>query len=223
MGLRALLAREDAGLRASELEAALEGALSAIAAALERRDPATAGHERRVAELAREIGTELGLSEDRLRGLYVAAVVHDIGKIGIPAEIINKPGLLTELEYAFMKEHAQFGADIMRNIPFPWPIAEIVHQHHEFLDGSGYPRGLAGDAILLEARILTVADVFEAMTAFRAYHVGIETDAALAELRKLAGIHFDAAVVEACARVIARGKFIPFPAPSQTRPQHQLA
>ena len=223
MGLRALLARDDAHLRASELEAALEGALSAIAAALERRDPATAGHERRVADLAREIGTELGLSEDRLRGLYVAAVVHDIGKIGIPAEIVNKPGLLTELEYAFVKQHAQFGADIMRNIPFPWPIAEIVHQHHEFLDGSGYPRGLAGDAILLEARILTVADVFESMTAFRAYHVGIDTDAALAELRKLAGIHFDAAVVEACARVIARGKFIPFPAPSQIRPQQQLA
>jgi PAS domain S-box-containing protein len=195
--------------RAAEVENALEGALAALAATLEKRDPYTAGHERHVAELAARIADELGLDAERKRGLYLASLVHDIGKIAIPAEILTKPTRLTAIEYAFVKQHPDVGYEIMGPIPFPWHIAEIVRQHHEYLDGSGYPRGLRGDEILFEARILTVADIVESMSSFRPYHRPIGLEAALEEVRRLAGGKLDASVVAACARVVERGEFQP--------------
>jgi putative nucleotidyltransferase with HDIG domain/PAS domain S-box-containing protein len=192
---------------AADVERALESALTAVAATLEKRDPYTAGHERNVAHLAERIASELALDPEMKRGLVLAALVHDIGKIAIPAEILTKPTRLTAIEYAFVKQHPDVGYEIMEPIPFPWRIAEIVRQHHEYLDGTGYPRGLRGDEILLEARILTVADIVESMSAFRPYHRPIGLDAALNEIRRLAGTKLDAGVVAACTRVVERGEF----------------
>jgi putative nucleotidyltransferase with HDIG domain/PAS domain S-box-containing protein len=223
LALRALRSRElhvraeeREHARAAEVEAALEGALTAVATTLEKRDPYTAGHERNVAELAKLIARELALDDERARGLYLAALVHDIGKIAIPAEILTKPTRLTAIEYAFVKQHPDVGYEIMAPIPFPWRIAEIVRQHHEYLDGSGYPRGLRGDEILLESRILTVADIVESMSAFRPYHRPIGLAGALEEVDRLAGTKLDRDVVDACARVVGRGAFQPataFPDP----------
>ncbi len=214
LGLRSLAARDAAfaaasreAERASELVVALEGALGAVSTTLEMRDPYTAGHMRRVAVLARFVAQELGLEEDRLHGLYLAALVHDIGKIAIPAEILTKPTRLSDAEYALIRQHAQYGANIVAKIPFRWPIAEIVCQHHEYLDGSGYPRGLHGDEVLLEARILTVADIVESMTAARPYHVPAGIEGALAEIRQLSGTRLDPRVVDACIAVVNRGAF----------------
>lgn len=216
LGMRGLRTRDlhrravlEERARAEEVEAALEGALAAVVATLEKRDPYTAGHEQRVAGLSRLIALELGLDEERIRGLYLAASVHDIGKISIPAEILTKPSRLSEIEYALVRQHPQTGYDIMRNIPFRWNIAEMVRQHHEYLDGSGYPRGLKGDEILLESRILTVADIVESMSAFRPYHRAIGLDAVLKEIGELARRKLDPLVVEACARIIERGGFAP--------------
>jgi len=216
LGLRALRTRDlhrravlQERARAEEVEAALEGALAAVVATLEKRDPYTSGHEQRVADLSRLIAQELGLEEERVRGLYLAASVHDIGKISIPAEILTKPTRLNEIEYALVRQHPQTGYDIMRNIPFRWNIAEMVRQHHEYLDGSGYPRGLKGDDILLESRILTVADIVESMSAFRPYHRAIALDAVLTEITELARHKLDPDVVAACVRIIERGGFQP--------------
>lgn len=216
LALRALRSRElhvqseeRERARAAEVEAALEGALTAVATTLEKRDPYTAGHERHVAELAKLIAQEIALDAERTRGLYLAALVHDIGKIAIPAEILTKPTRLTAIEYAFVKQHPDVGYEIMRPIPFPWRIAEIVRQHHEYLDGSGYPRGLQGEEILLESRILTVADIVESMSAFRPYHRPIGLSGAMAELDRLAGVKLDRDVVDACKRVVGRGGFQP--------------
>jgi PAS domain S-box-containing protein len=216
LGMRALRTRDlhrravlQERARAEEVEAALEGALAAVVATLEKRDPYTSGHEQRVADLSRLIAQELGLDEERIRGLYLAASVHDIGKISIPAEILTKPTRLSEIEYALVRQHPQTGYDIMRNIPFRWNIAEMVRQHHEYLDGSGYPRGLRADDILLESRILTVADIVESMSAFRPYHRAITLDAVLKEITELAQRKLDPKVVEACVHVIERGGFQP--------------
>ncbi|HET6491913.1 MAG TPA: PAS domain S-box protein [Burkholderiales bacterium] len=179
----------------------LEGAISAIAAAAELRDPYTAGHERRVADLAAAIGRGIGLSEERVHGLHLAGVVHDIGTIRVPAEILVKPARLSEIELAMMRLHSQAGHDVLKNIDFPWPIARIVLQHHELLDGSGYPQGLKGDDILLEARILAVADVVEAMVSHRPYRSAVAVDAALAEVVMNRGTRFDSRVVDACLRL----------------------
>ena len=188
----------------------LEGAISAIAAAAELRDPYTAGHERRVANLAAAIGREIGLSEERVHGLHLAAVVHDIGTIRVPAEILVKPARLSEIELAMMRVHSQAGHDVLKNIDFPWPIARIVLQHHELLDGSGYPLGLKGDEILLEARILAVADVVEAMVSHRPYRPAVAIDAALAEIVMNRGTRFDSRAVDACLRLF-RDKGYAFP------------
>jgi PAS domain S-box-containing protein len=179
----------------------LEGAISAIAAAAELRDPYTAGHERRVADLAAAIGREIGLSEERVHGLHLAGAVHDIGTIRVPAEILVKPARLSEIELAMMRLHSQAGHDVLKNIDFPWPIARIVLQHHELLDGSGYPQGLKGEDILLEARILAVADVVEAMVSHRPYRPAIAVDAALAEIVMNRGTKFDPRVIDACLRL----------------------
>ncbi|MCX7843973.1 MAG: HD-GYP domain-containing protein [Candidatus Bipolaricaulota bacterium] len=173
---------------------------------MDLREPYTAGHQRRVAELACAIAQELGLSAERIQGLRVAALLHDVGKaLFVPIEILSKPGKLTDLEMALIREHPRAGYEILRRVEFPWPVAEIVHQHHERLDGSGYPRGLKGEAILLEARILAVADVVEAMSSHRPYRPALGVEAALAEIREKAGKLYDPKVVEACLRVFARG------------------
>lgn len=181
-----------------KLRTSLLDFISAIGATVEIRDPYTAGHQRRVAQLAVEIATEMALSQDQIAGLHLASVVHDFGKIQVPAEILTKPGRLSDLEFGIIKLHPQTGYDILKGIAFPWPIAQTVLQHHERLDGSGYPHGLKGAEILLEARILAVADVVEAMVSHRPYRPGLGVDAALGEITRHRDVLYDAAVVDAC-------------------------
>ena len=183
---------------AERLSATLEDAISALMRTLELRDPYTAGHERRVAELAVAIGRVLGFDAEHLRWLHLAGVVHDVGKIQVPAEILSKPTRLSPTEYALVREHAQAGYDILRQIDFPWPLADVVRQHHEYLDGSGYPQGLASDEILLEARILTVADIVEAMSSHRPYRAALGIDAALETILGMRGQQLDSRVVDTC-------------------------
>jgi PAS domain S-box-containing protein/putative nucleotidyltransferase with HDIG domain len=196
----------------SRMEAQLTMALSAMVApivqAMEMRDPYTVGHQGRVAEIAVAIGQEMGWSEDRLRGLRVAALVHDIGKISIPAEILTKPGMLSDAERAMINQHAENGYTILKDIPFPWPIAEIVHQHHEKLDGSGYPRGLNADAMLPEAKVLAVADVVEAMASYRPYRPGVKLHLVLRHIQKLAGTELDAEAVRICVALFRDKHFM---------------
>jgi PAS domain S-box-containing protein len=184
-----------------QLRKELEGTVQAVSAMVEMRDPYTAGHERRVAELAVAIAKEMGLPEERVRGIHLAGTIHDVGKIQVPAEILSKPGRLNEVEYSLVRQHPQTGYEILKDIEFPWPIAQMVLQHHERLDGSGYPQGLEGDAILLDARILGVADVVEAMASHRPYRPGLGVSAALDEVRKNRGTYYDANVVDACVRL----------------------
>jgi putative nucleotidyltransferase with HDIG domain len=171
----------------------------------EIRDPYTSGHQQRVADLARAIAHRMGLDPDRIEGIHAAGILHDIGKLTIPAEILTKPAKLNELEYSLVKVHPQTGYDILKGIEFPWPLPEMVLQHHERLDGSGYPQGLSGEDIMLEARILTVADVVEAMSSFRPYRAALGMDEALAEIRKGAGTLYDERVVAACIEVVEGG------------------
>ncbi len=182
-----------------------EGTVASLSALSETRDPYTAGHQRRVARLACAIGDQLGMDEERAEGLRVAALLHDIGKVSVPAEILNKPSQLTELEFSMIREHSRASSDILQDIEFPWPVAEIVLQHHERLDGSGYPQGLTGDEILLEAQVLAVADVVEAMASHRPYRPAPGVDAALAEIRAGAGTRYDERAVAACVDLFADG------------------
>ncbi|MDQ6982506.1 MAG: HD domain-containing phosphohydrolase, partial [Mariprofundus sp.] len=190
-----------------QLGKSLEGTVYAIAAAVGARDPYTAGHQLRVADLACAIGQELGLDEEKIRGIHMGGAIHDIGKIHLPAEILSKPSRLTDIEYRLIQEHPQVGYDILKDIEFPWPVADIAHQHHERLDGSGYPQGLKGDEICLEARIVAVADVVEAMSSHRPYRAGLGIEAALAEIKRGRSSIYDAAVVDACQRLFAENKF----------------
>jgi len=180
------------------LRKALGGTIHAIARVVEAKDPYTAGHQRRVADLSRAIATELGLDRDRCEGLRMAATIHDIGKISVPAEILSKPSRLTKLEKSLIETHSQTGFDILKDIDFPWPIAEIVLLHHERMDGSGYPQRLKGSDILMEARIIAVADVVEAMASYRPYRAALGIDLALAEISDNGGGKYDADVVRAC-------------------------
>lgn len=186
---------------ADRLKAALVSTIQAIAHTVEKRDPYTAGHQVRVADLAAAIAAELKLDASRIEGIQLGAMIHDIGKIYVPAEILNRPGKLTDSEFAIIKSHAQVGYDIMKDVEFPWPVAQMILQHHERLDGSGYPNGLSGDAIILEARILAVADVVEAMAAHRPYRPAVGTDSGLMEIRTHRGTLYDARVVDACLRL----------------------
>jgi len=196
-------------LRESEkkLRTSLLDSITALAAAVEMRDPYTAGHQRRVAQLAVAIATEMQLPEEQVEGIYLAGVVHDVGKIQVPAEILSKPGKLSELEFTLIKEHSQNGYEILKTIDFPWPIAQIVAQHHERLDGSGYPQALRGDQILLDAKILAVADVVESMVSHRPYRPGLGLDAALTEIEHNKGKLFDPLVVEACIKLFREQGF----------------
>ncbi|MDR3393649.1 MAG: response regulator [Parasulfuritortus sp.] len=196
-------------LRKSEmkLRSALFDSISAIAATVEIRDPYTAGHQRRVAQLATAIAHELGLPEQMIEGLNLASVVHDVGKIKIPAEILSKPSRLTELEFAMIKQHPQVGYEILKEVDFPWPIAHFVWQHHERLDGSGYPQGLKGDAIHFEARILAVADVIESMSSHRPYRASLGVEAALAEIDGNSGVLYDPDAVRVALKLIRKDGF----------------
>ncbi len=171
---------------------------------MELRDPYTAGHQRRVADLARALGAEMGLSADRIEGIQTAGVIHDIGKIRIPTEILSKPSKLTALEFDLIKTHVQAGADILKDIDFPWPIARMILEHHERMDGSGYPGGLLGDSLLLESRILAVADAVEAISTHRPYRAAMGVEAALEEILNKRGLLFDAAAVDACIELFRR-------------------
>ena len=179
----------------------LESIIQALAMTVETRDPYTAGHQRRVADLARAIATEMNLPADQIEGIWMASVIHDLGKIVIPAEILSKPTKLTELEFSLIKTHSQSGHDILKDIEFPWPIARIILEHHERLNGSGYPNGLKGEEILLGSRILAVADVVEAMASYRPYRPALGIEVALEEIVKNKGIFYDNTVADACLRL----------------------
>ena len=186
---------------ARRVESALAGTIRALAVTTEMRDPYTAGHQERVTQLACAIAQEMGLSENRLEGLRVAGTLHDVGKVSVPAEILSKPTTLTPTEFGLVKVHPQSGYEILRAIDFPWPVADIVLQHHERMDGSGYPQGLRGDAIALEARILAVADVIEAIVSHRPYRAAQPMATALNEVVRAAGTLYDADVVAACRKL----------------------
>jgi PAS domain S-box-containing protein len=183
------------------LRKALGAIIQAMAVTVEARDPYTAGHQRGVADLARSIATEMGLTSDQIDGIRMASTIHDIGKISIPAEILSKPSKLTKLEFELIKIHAQSGHDILKDIEFPWPIARIVLEHHERMNGTGYPKGLIGEQTLIESRILVVADVVEAMGAHRPYRPAPGLDLALEEISKNRGTLYDPEVVDACLRL----------------------
>ena len=185
----------------ARLHRSMVATIHAMAATLETRDPYTAGHQRRVAELAVAIARELGFPEEEIQGIHLAGIVHDLGKISVPAEILSKPGRLTDLEYQIVKTHVQAGYDILKGIDFPWPIANLVLQHHERLDGSGYPHGLKDKEIMPGARILAVADTVEPMASHRPYRPGLGIAAALKEIAKNRGTLYDAAVVDACEKL----------------------
>jgi PAS domain S-box-containing protein len=190
-----------------QLEKSMLGTIRAVSTIMDKRDPYTAGHERRVGLIARAIAEEMGLDEGVQKGLDICGAIHDVGTIAVPAEILSRPGRLTEAEFAMVKSHAATGYEILSGVDFPWPIADVVRQHHERLDGSGYPDGLKGDEILLEARIMAVADVVEAMSSHRPYRAALGTDAALAEIEDKKGVAYDAAVVDACVRLFREKGF----------------
>ncbi|MFP4082578.1 MAG: HD domain-containing phosphohydrolase [Candidatus Aminicenantes bacterium] len=190
-----------------KLKDVMQTTVQAIASTIEKRDPYTAGHQRRVTKLACAIAEEMGLSEDQIEGLRMAGELHDIGKISVPVEILSKPGKISEEEHNVIKTHTKVGYEILKNIEFPWPIAQIVLQHHERIDGSGYPLGLQGKQMLLEARILAVADVVEAMASHRPYHPAHPIEKALEEISDNKGKLYDSKVVEACLKVFKEKNF----------------
>ncbi len=193
--------------RETQLKKALVGIVDVVATIVEKRDPYTAGHEQRVASLAKAIAQEMGLASREIEGLHLAAIIHDLGKVAIPSELLSKPGRLTDLEFQFIQTHVQVGYDILHRMEFPWPLARLVHQHHERLDGSGYPQGLKDGEIVLEARILGVADVVEAMSSHRPYRPALGVDTALEEITRHQGMLYDTDVVEVCFKLFREGRF----------------
>ena len=190
-----------------QLEGMMEGTLQAVANMVEHRDPYTSGHERRVGIIASDIARELAWPEERCKSMQLIGLVHDIGKIAIPAEILTKPTRLDKLEYEMVKGHAEKGYEILKDVAFPLPIAEIIRQHHERMDGSGYPRGLTGDEIFPEARILAVADVLESMATHRPYRPALGMEAAISEIETHRGVHFDEQAVDAMLVLIRQKEY----------------
>ena len=190
-----------------KLNKLLQGIINALISIIEIRDPYTAGHQRRVAKLACAIARKMGLSKEKIDVLELAATLHDIGKVEVPFEILSKPGRLDEEELAIVRRHSLIAYDILKEIDFPWPIADIILQHHERLDGSGYPQGLKNDEIMLEAKILAVADVVEAMSSHRPYRPSLGIDRALEEILKGRGILYDPQVVDACCELFTKEGF----------------
>jgi len=191
----------------ARLKRTMEGIIDAMVMMVELRDPFIAGHQHRVAQLASAIATEIGLPEDQIKATHLAATIHDVGLINIPFEMFSKPRQLTGQEFDYYKIHPKVGYNILKNIEFPWPIAQIVLQHHERMDGSGYPQGLSGDDILLEARIVSVADVVEAMSSQRPYRGAFSMDKVLEEISKNRGIFYEPAAVDACLKLFREKGF----------------
>ncbi|MBU1706081.1 MAG: HD domain-containing phosphohydrolase [Pseudomonadota bacterium] len=189
------------------LRKAVGATIQVMVSAVETRDPYTSGHQVRAADLARAIAIEMGLPQDKIDAIRMAGSIHDIGKLSIPAEILSKPTQLSDIEFALIKEHARKGYEMLKDVESPWPLAEIVRQHHERMDGSGYPRNLKGDDILIEARILAVADVVEAMASHRPYRPGLGIDAALNEIEKNKSLFYDEAAADACLRLFREKDF----------------
>ncbi|MEA2097403.1 MAG: HD-GYP domain-containing protein [Candidatus Cloacimonadota bacterium] len=187
------------------LQKATEDIIQAMSFTSEIRDPYTAGHQKKVCELAVAIGKEMNITEEQLQGVKFAAMIHDIGKISVPSDILSKPGKIGKTEFEVVKGHSQTGYELLDKINFPWPISDIVHQHHEKLDGSGYPNGLKDDDILLEAKIISVADTVEAMTAHRPYRAALGIDKAMEEITTNKGKFFDSNVVDACVDIFSNG------------------
>ncbi|MDD5015765.1 MAG: HD-GYP domain-containing protein, partial [Atribacterota bacterium] len=190
-----------------KLERAMDATIETISKIVEAKDPYTAGHQQRVSKLATSIAKELNFSEDKIEGIRIASLIHDIGKIGLPTEILNKPSKLSNIEFSLIKEHAQIGYDILKSIDFSYPVAQIVLQHHERLNGSGYPQRLKGNEILLEAKIIGVADVVEAISSHRPYRPALGIDKALEEISKNEGILYDPEVVDICIKLFQKKEF----------------
>ena len=186
----------------------MAGTINTVAKIVETRDPYTAGHQLKVSKLATAIAREMKLPQDKIKGMRMASLIHDIGKISLPAEILSKPTKLTKMEIEVIKSHPQVSHDIIKQIEFPWPIAQIVLQHHERINGSGYPQGLKGDEILLEAKIIGVADVVEAMSSHRPYRPAFGIDKALEEISQNRGILYDPEVVDACLKLFKEKRFM---------------
>ncbi len=191
----------------NQLKEMTNGIIKALSRTVERKDPYTAQHQQRCSRLAAAIGVEMGLDGDRVEGLRVAALIHDIGKMMVPAAILNKPGELGHHEFNIVKMHCEFGYDSLTEIDFPWPVAEVALQHHERIDGSGYPRGLTGEEMILEAKIMAVADVVEAMTFRRPYREALGLEAALEEIEKNSGALYHPPAVKATLSVFESGRF----------------
>jgi PAS domain S-box-containing protein len=200
-------AEEDLKKSLEQLRRAMQATIQALSQIVETKDPYTSGHQKRTTNLARAIATEMHLSSDQIEGIRVAGAIHDIGKLSVPAEILSKPSKLAAAEYSLIKEHARQGYEILKDVESPWPLAEIVHQHHERMDGSGYPRGLKGEKILIEARILAVADVVEAMASYRPYRPALGIDKALEEIEKNKGVLYDILAADACLRLFKEKGF----------------
>ena len=207
VGLRSLRLEQRLEHSLAAVERMVDGTVQAISLMGEMRDPYTAGHQRRVAELAVAIGKMLGLSVDVVHGLHIAGLLHDVGKIAVPAEILSKPGKISDYEFAIIKSHPGIGKQILQGVQFPWPVATAVVQHHERLDGRGYPDGLKGDAIILEARILAVSDVVEAMSSHRPYRAALGIDKALDEIVRGTGVGYDTKAADACVTLFREQKF----------------
>jgi len=190
-----------------KLKLVLDGIIKAMSLAVESRDPYTAGHQQRVAKLAVAIASEMGYSEEQNQNLRMACLIHDIGKISVPAEILCKPSKLTDAEFNIIKEHARIGYNILKEIEFPYPMADVIHQHHERLDGSGYPRGLKSEQIHPDAMILAVADVVEAMISHRPYRPALPMELAIKEITAKAGKLYEDRVVDACLSLFPGGRF----------------
>ena len=188
-----------------ELLRMLNGTVEAMASLCEKIDPYTAGHQRRVARLACAIAKEMGLSDEQVYGIRVIGVVHDIGKMALPDEILSKPGVLNAEELSIVQTHPQVAYDVLKNLEFPWPVAQTVLQHHERVDGSGYPNKLAGEDIILEARILCVADVVESMVSHRPYRPAPGLEKAMEEIELNSGVLYDPMVADACSKLSSNG------------------
>jgi len=189
------------------LKRAINTTIQVLVSALESRDPYTTGHQSRAADLACAITTEMGLDQDKIEGIRMASIIHDIGKLAVPTEILAKPGKLTDIEFLLIKQHSQTGYDMLKDVESPWPLAQIVHQHHERMNGTGYPKNLKGDEILLESRILAVADVVEAISSDRPYRPSLGIDFALDEIDKNKGVLYDDVVANACLNLFREKGF----------------
>ncbi|MBU4603060.1 HD domain-containing protein [bacterium] len=190
-----------------KLQKIIEGIAYIIAEIVEIRDPYLRGHHQRVSKLATAIVQEMKLPQDKIEGVRFASLVHDVGKVNLPTEIVSKPSKLVEVEFNLVKNHPRTGYEILKKVDFPWPIAEIVFQHQEKIDGSGYPRGLKGDEILIEAKILGVANVVEAMSSYKSYRPALSINESLAEISKYKNILFDSEVVDACIKLFKEKRF----------------